>query len=108
MAEVFKNSKKVLTTSMEDAYVCPGGSSAIVIGAQIANLDTAAVGVRLQWTDASDSNAATRLVYDMAIPAGVSIAPVSGKLVLEAGDKIQGYCSGANKAELTLSILELT
>ena len=108
MANVFHNARQVMTTSMATAYTCPAATTAIVIGAQIANVNATATSYRLQWLDASNSNAVTRLGMDTPIPGNVSIAPITGKLVLEAGDVVQAYCSNTNGAELTLCVLEMS
>jgi hypothetical protein len=44
--------------------------------------------VSVWWTDDSNADAITRLVEDVIIPAKASLAPIAGKLVLEAGDAI--------------------
>ena len=49
------------------------------------------------------------LIKDVSIPTGSSLEILSGgKVVLEAGDKIQIDCSVADKLSGTLSIMEIT
>jgi hypothetical protein len=64
--------------------------------------------VEVWWTDASDTNAVTRLVKDVVIPAKAALAPLAGKLVLEAGDKIRALGQTNNDAEVTVSVLEIS
>ena len=108
MAETFVNAKAVLSDSATTIYTCPAATKAIVIGCQVANIDAAAVDLQIWWTDDSDSDAITHLGYDIVIPPSAAYEPISGKLVLEAGDVLKGLGSVASDLEATVSILELS
>jgi hypothetical protein len=108
MANTFKNAKIKIQSTMGDVYTCPSATTAIVIGCQVANVSAAAEEVEVIWTDASDSNAITRLVNNVVIPAKASLAPIAGKLVLEAGDKIRAKGETNNDAEIVVSVLEIS
>lgn len=109
MAETFKNAKKkIQTTAGTAVYTCPAATTAIVIGCQIANVSASAEEVSVWWTDDSDGDAVVRLVEDVVIPAKASLAPIAGKLVLEAGDTIVATGQTNNDAEITVSILEIS
>ena len=108
MAETFVNAKAVLSDSATTIYTCPAATKAIVIGCQVANIDAAAVDLQIWWTDDSDSDAITHLGYDISIPPSAVYEPISGKLVLEAGDVLKGLGSVASDLEATVSILELS
>jgi len=108
MAETFKNAKLKVQTAASDVYTCPSATTAIVVGIQIANVSAASEEVEVWWTDASDTNAVTRLVKDVVIPAKAALAPLAGKLVLEAGDKIRALGQTNNDAEVTVSVLEIS
>jgi hypothetical protein len=108
MAEVFKNAKLKIQDSLTDVYVCPSSTVAIVIGCQISNVSATAEEVEVIWTDASDADAVTRLVKDVIIPAQASLAPIAGKLVLEAGDKIRAVGEDNDDAEIVVSVLEIS
>ena len=108
MAETFKNAKLIIQSSATDVYTVPSATVAIVVGCQVANVSAAAEEVNVWWTDASDSNAITRLVKDVIVPVKASLAPIAGKLVLEAGDKIRAQGETNNDAEITVSILEIS
>jgi hypothetical protein len=79
--------------------------TANVTGEQFASHD-------VWWTDASDSDAVTYLAESVVIPANAGYAPLSGKLVLEAGDKIVGRGQEDDYEEAivqaTVSVLELS
>jgi hypothetical protein len=108
MAETFKNAKLKVQDTATDVYTCPSATVAIVIGCQVANVSATAEEVAVWWTDASDSNAITRLVKDVIVPGQAALAPIAGKLVLEAGDKIRAQGEDNDDAEITVSVLEIS
>jgi hypothetical protein len=108
MANTFKNAKLKIQSTMGDVYTCPSATVAIVIGCQVANVSATAEEVEVIWTDASDADAVTRLVKDVIIPAQAALAPIAGKLVLEAGDKIRAVGETNNDAEIVVSVLEIS
>jgi hypothetical protein len=108
MAENFINAKAVLGGSATTVYTCPAGTKAIVIGCQVANVDTSNRSLDFWWVDSSNSDAITFLAKTTSIPTQSAYEPISGKLVLEAGDSIRGFSSLADKLEATVSVLELS
>lgn len=113
MANTFKNAKAVLkdsTTSPSGVtvYTCPSATVAVVVGAQIANVDNLAVGASLWWVDSSDSNAVTRLIENVSIPALAALSPIAGKLILESGDYLVGQSEIDDELEITVSVLEIS
>jgi hypothetical protein len=109
MAEVFKNAKKkIQTTAGTAVYTCPSATVAIIIGCQVSNVSATAEEVEVFWIDSSDSNTVTRLVKDVIIPTQAALAPIAGKLVLEAGDSINATGETNNDAEIVVSVLEIS
>ena len=109
MAQTFKNARAVLADTATTVYTCPAGTTAIIIGCQVANVDNANImDLQFWWTDSSNTDAVTYLGYDIEVPSKSAYEPVSGKIVLEAGDSIRGLGSTASKLEATVSILELS
>lgn len=108
MANTFKNAKKVLTDTLADIYEVPSATTAIVIGLHVANMGTDNHSLDLVWTDDSDSDTATVLAEAIVIPENAAFAPLVGKLVLEAGDKIRGNADTSSKLEVTVSVLEIS
>ena len=99
----------------EDLYTCPGGTTTIILGMVLANVHTSQVttSVKLVSTTSGGGRTATNtttfLLKDAPLPVGSSLEILSGnKVVLEAGDKIQIDCSVADKASVTMSIMEIT
>lgn len=108
MAQTFKNSRASLGATATDVYTCPANTTAIVIGCQIANADSVSRTVNFWWTDSSAANAITYFGYGVTIPVNSAYEPLSGKVVLEAGDKVIGLGSTAASLNVTLSVLEIT
>ena len=107
MAETFKNFKLALTISSTAAYTCPASTTAIVLMIQVANVTDGDAYATVLWTDASDSDAETRLIKDEIVPASAPLSVVSGKFVLEAGDSIKAVASAGSAVELSGSVLEI-
>lgn len=107
MAQTFKNARANLASTATEVYTCPAGTTAMVIGCQVANADGSSRTLQLWWTDSSASNAITYFGYNVTVPVSSAYEPISGKVVLEAGDKIVGLGSTANSLHVSLSILEI-
>lgn len=101
-----KNARAALTTSAADIYTAPAAGAKITM-IQVANIDGVnAVDVTVQWTDASASNAVTRLCFNATAAAKDSLSVPAGGLLLEVGDKIQALASAVSDAEITVCALE--
>ena len=99
----------------EDLYTTPGSTTTIILGMVLANVHTSqvTVSVKLVSTTSGGGRAATNtttfLLKDAPLPVGSSLEILSGnKVVLETTDKIQIDCSVADKASVTMSIMEIT
>ena len=108
MAQTFKNARAVLADTATTVYTCPAGTTAIVIGAQVANVSTDIEVLNFSWIDSSDSNVETYLVEEINVPPTAAFEPIAGKLVLEAGDSLQGSGVVASALEVTVSVLEIS
>lgn len=114
MATIFKNSSlaplpSIGTTGFQTAYTVPAGKTAVVIHAQIVNVEASTVGASLRWTDASNAGAVTYLTDEIQVPAASAVNPLTGKLVLEAGDTLEAGQEGTptSALQLTLSVMEI-
>ena len=99
----------------EDLYTCPGTTTTIILGMVLANVHTSQVTVSVKLVSTTSgggrtaTNTTTFLLKDAPLPVGSSLEILSGnKVVLEASDKIQIDCSVADKASVTMSIMEIT
>ena len=109
MAETFKNFKGALTTTAATIYTCPASTVAIVLMAQVANIDgTNEADASVSWIDSSDSAAETYLIKAAPVPAGSALGVLSGKLVLEAGDTIKALASATGDLVVSGSVLEMS
>lgn len=81
------------------------GASHTIIGLSLANVGTAPVTVSVKLVKADASTGF--LIKDAIVPLGGALVIVGGdqKVVLEAGDSIQAYCSVAASADAVLSYL---
>lgn len=106
MANTFKSVTYTTTTSLANAYVCPAATTAIIIGAQAANLQTTTtVGFSAQISNGVSNSL---LISNVGIPGSAALGFISGKLVLEAGEYLQASATSASNVNITLSILEIT
>ena len=110
MALTYKNARAEIGTSYATVYTCPAATTALVLLAQVANVDGAAsADVSAQWLDDSAADVATRLAETVPVPPDSAINVLdNGPLVLEAGDQFQAKASASGDLEITLSITEIT
>lgn len=109
MTIAYKNAKLAMTTGGGTVYTCPAATTAIVIGAQIANIDgTNSANATASWTDASNSNAETNLLKVVPVAAGSAIQVIIGRLVLDAGDTLKALASADGDLIITASIMEIS
>lgn len=108
MAETFRNHRVVLADSVTTVYTVPAGTTAIVLGAQVANRGATANQLEFWWTDASAADVVTYLADEVLVPTQAAYEPIGGKLVLESGDRLQGAGQVASELEVTVSVLELS
>ncbi|AHD09543.1 hypothetical protein [Phaeobacter gallaeciensis] len=95
---------QALTTSSADVFTVPAGKVRHVTLIQVCNVDgTNAADATIQWTDASNSDAVTRLAYQVTVEAQDSRTMSVGALALAAGDKLQALASAASDLEMTVT-----
>ena len=102
MANTFKRQLASLTTADTPvtAYTVPALTTTVVIGFIISNKTAAAIEVEIV---AGGKVLGTAI----PIPAGSSISPLDGKLVLEAADTITVESDTLNSSDVILSIMEI-
>ena len=112
MPNLFTNAEQVCSTSLTSVYTCPSSNTngtvtaAVVLMIQVANVTSRADVITVLWTDASNSNAPTRLAYQVPVPPNQSVGVLTGKLVLQPGDAVKCQGGIASALELTMSMLE--
>jgi hypothetical protein len=108
--EDYKNSKHQLTTELVNVYQCPTDIKAsIIILCHAANIDNLNDGsVTIGWSDFSDDEFITYLIYNGNLPARSGLNILHGKLFLEPLDSIWASADALNRVHLTLSVLEIS
>ena len=99
----------------EDLYTTPSSTTTVILGMVLANVHTSQVTASVKLvSDTSGggrtaTNTTTFLLKAAPLPVGSSLEILAGnKVVLETTDKIQIDCSVADKASVTMSIMEIT
>ncbi len=109
MASVFKRFKLALNVTEDVVYTCPPETTAIILNIQVANIDGVnEADVTVAWTDDTDYNISTPLVYVVPVPAGSALGVLTGKMVLKPGDNIVATASAANDLVITVCVVELS
>ena len=100
---VFKTITKVATTNAVGIYTAPVGYTGVVLLAQIANTGTTSADVTFIHRRSSTD---TELLKEYPISAKDTSNLITGKLVLESGDKLVLYGSNASNLKFVASLLE--
>ena len=85
---VFKTVNVVANTSATEIYTAPVGYTGVVLMAQAANIDSTSHDVTFSH---KRSSTVTELTKSTPIPGNDALAMVTGRLVLEPGDKPVSY-----------------
>jgi hypothetical protein len=99
-------------------YTAPIGVTAIILMAQVSNLDTSTHSINFihhrnrpvladsQGNGAQPANVDTYLVQNFPIPTQDAGTPISGKMIIESLDSIRAYADTTGTMQLVLSVLE--
>ncbi len=110
MAETF-HSKAALVTNSADTNLLTAGSGEtfVIIHCQVANVDgTNSAWVSIDMIDDESSDVTAALTHEVVVAADSAINPIGGKLVLEAGDKLQITGQANSDLEATISYLKIS
>lgn len=111
MANIFKTTAAHLSDASTDAYTCPVDTTAVVIGAQAANVHLAAtpldalVSVGIVFDGGVDT---FYLVRNLTVPVGSAIDIVTGKVALAPGDKLIAMSDVDVAIDLLVTVLEIS
>ena len=100
---VFKTVNEVASLSATEIYTAPTGYTGVILMAQAANIDSVSHDVTFSHKRGST---VTELTKSTPIPGNDALAMVSGRLVLEPGDKLVLSASDSTNIKVTVSILE--
>jgi hypothetical protein len=100
----FRTVTATVTDTIANVYTAPQGYSAVVLLAQVSNLNAGTILVSGNIYQLTGNNVA--LVQNAPLPPEDAISLVGGRLILQTGDS---FAVGANVngvSQLTLSVLE--
>ena len=100
---VFKTVTAVVGTSATSIYTAPVGYTGVVLLAQVANIGSTSEDVSLTHRRSSTD---TEMLKEYPISGNDTANLLSGKLVLESGDKLVLSGSNATNLKFVASILE--
>ena len=109
MAETFHSKAQLVTNSAVDLIEAGSGETFVIIHCQVANVDgTNTAWVSMDMVDDESSDVTAALAHEIDVPADSAINPIGGKLVLEAGDKLQITGQANSDLEATISYLKIS
>ena len=112
MANTFKSfTSGSIGTTTTNVYTCPSSTTAIILGASLANIDSSAIGgsIKLAKNGSSAGQDDVFVVKAAPVPAGSSIEVMSGnKVVMEESDVLQFQSDTASSLDSIVSVLEIT
>lgn len=103
---VFKSVTAALTDTLDVVYTAPANNTAIILMAQVSNIDgTNSHDVTFVLVE-NPGATETELVKLFSIPPNDAASMVTGKLIVETGNQLKALASTSGQLKLTLSILE--
>lgn len=107
---VFRSVTAVLSGTSEIVYTAPSNNTAIILMAQVANVDGVnaheVTFILHEIAVGATPAKSTELVNNFAIPPNDAASVVTGKLIVAAGNQLRALTSSPGQLKLTLSILE--
>ena len=97
----------------ETIYTVQTGSTVVLLGISLCNVHTSQItaSVTLESTTTQTSqtqNTTAHIIKDVAIPAGSTLSPLEGKIIMNVGDVLKVDASVADKVSVTFSYMEIT
>lgn len=108
MANTFKNAAlaDVNNSAYDTLYTAPSATQTVILGLAIANKTTAAVTVKVQFTDSSASTT-HQLLENVSIPANTTLETLAGqKYILEAADSLKVQAGTGSALDVVLGLME--
>lgn len=99
----FRTITRELTTSVQTLYTCPTGVTGIVLMAQVSNVSNNTASVTFSHVR---QRTTTELLKNSPVPTEDARSMLSGRLVLEEGDRISVQASSIGSLKITMSVVE--
>lgn len=100
---IFKSVTKNLFVEGEEVYQTPPGFTAIILMAQVTNVTAVPQVVNMAVLT---GNVVTFLTYEFEIPGNDSAGMLTGKLVMEPGQRVFFSAGSDNTLQMVMSVLE--
>lgn len=100
----FKTYTANVSTLLDTIYTTPPGYTTVILLAQVTNINETDV-VKVSGYHVRNSNP-TALIKNASVPVSDAINILTGKLVLETGDRISVSADIDDSAQIILSVLE--
>lgn len=101
----FKTITKEITTQTSTIYSCPVGRTAIVLMAQVSNVSVTSNTSKVTFSHVRQRTA-TQLVQNCPVPPEDARSVLTGRLVLEQGDRIEVSADANNRLKIVISVVE--
>jgi hypothetical protein len=99
----FRTIARELNVAEQTLYTCPTGVTGIILMAQVSNISSVTSSVTFKHVR---GRTATELLKNAPIPMEDARSMLTGRLVLEEGDRIVVSASAASTLKITLSLVE--
>lgn len=100
---VFKTVTANVSTVSTEVYTAPSGYTAVILLAHVSNTSNNTVTVTGNHVR---SGVQTNILTDAPLPANDAMTLLSGKMILQTGDKLNIKTSANAAAQIILSVLE--
>lgn len=100
---VFKTVTANVTTISSDVYTAPTGYTAVVLLAHVSNVGNSVVNITSNHVR---GNVETNILTEAPLPSNDAMTLLSGKMILQTGDKMNIRASANAAAQIMLSVLE--
>jgi hypothetical protein len=100
---VFKTVTEIVSLSATEVYTAPVGYTGVVLLAQVANIGSTSEDITLLHRRSATD---TELLKEFPISGNDTANLLTGKLVIESGDKLVLSGSNASNLKFVISILE--
>jgi hypothetical protein len=102
----FKTVTATVTNVITNVYTCPPNYSAVVLLAQVSNINNNTIEVSGNIIKGGVGGASVSLVQGALLPPNDAINLVGGRLILQSADSFAVAANVTNVSQLTLSVLE--
>lgn len=100
----FRTITRNLTSTIQTLYTCPTGVTGIVLMAQVSNVSANTTG-RVTFSHVRQRNE-TELVKNCPVPVEDARSVLTGRLVLEEGDRITVKADAPDALKIVMSVVE--